>query len=109
VGLGRMCTPFFRKPKLGQVGEDLAAGVFQKYAPDGKMGAAEFLRFLQQEQGETNATLESAQQLLELNRKEVSKAPQLHSADMKKEDFINFILSPNLNGAIDTNVRRPHT
>jgi phosphatidylinositol phospholipase C delta len=107
--LGRMCTPFFRKPKLGQVGEDLAAGVFQKYAPDGKMGAAEFLRFLQQEQGETNATLESAQQLLELNRKEVSKAPQLHSADMKKEDFINFILSPNLNGAIDTNVYQDMT
>lgn len=100
-----MCTPFSRKAKLGQVGEDLAAEVFDKYAPNGKMGAEEMLRFLQKEQGEDKATLEDTKQLLELNRKEVSKVPKLHSVEMKKDDFINFILNPKLNGAIDTNVR----
>lgn len=100
-----MCSIFSRKPKLGQAGEDLAAGVFDKYAPNGKMGAEELLHFLQREQGEERATLEDAKQLLELNRKEVSKVPKLHSVEMKKEDFISFILNPELNSAIVTNVR----
>ncbi|KAG0599415.1 hypothetical protein M758_12G149900 [Ceratodon purpureus] len=104
-----MCSPFSRKPKLGQVGEDLAASVFDKYAPNGKMGAEEMLRFLQKEQGEEKATLEDAKRLLELNRKEVSKVPKLHSVEMKKEDFINFVLNPKLNGAIETNIYQDMT
>lgn len=100
-----MCSPFSRKNKMGAVGEDLAAEVFNKYC-DGekKMGPEQLLRFLQTEQGEETATLEDAKQLLELNRKETSKVPKLHSLEMKKEDFISFVLNPKLNGAIATNV-----
>lgn len=92
---------------MGAVGEDLAANVFNKYCDGDKMGAEQMLRFLQIEQGEANATLEYAKQLLELNRKETSKVPKLHSLDMKKDDFISFVLNPKLNGAIVTDVGLP--
>ena len=86
---------FGKKAKIGDEGKDLAVEVFNEYAgPDGKMGAEELLRFLHTEQGEEKATLGDAKQLLE------------HGVGMNKEDFINFLLNPKLNGAIDTTVRR---
>lgn len=101
----KMCTPLNRrKNRLGEVGQDLAVEVFNKYCENGKMGAEALLRFLHEEQGESKATLEDAKHLLEANRKENSIIPKLHSLEMKLEDFISFVVNPKLNGSLNTQV-----
>jgi transcriptional regulator of heat shock response len=105
----RMCTPLLHRRKNNKMAgadENLVSETFDKYADNGKMGAEGLLRFLHEEQGEGKATLEDANNLLQQQRKEISKLPKLRSQDMKMDDFFQFLVNPRLNGPITTQVRK---
>lgn len=108
----RMCTPLLHRRKNNKMAgadENLVSETFDKYADNGKMGAEGLLRFLHEEQGEGKATLEDANNLLQQQRKEISKLPKLRSQDMKMDDFFQFLVNPRLNGPITTQVYQDMT
>jgi hypothetical protein len=73
--------------------------VFNRYAhEDGKMDASKLLEFLHKEQGELKATLQEAEQLL------LQQNQQIHSQELKIDDFFQLLCNASLNAALYTTV-----
>jgi len=108
----KMCAMPFgrRKPLKGDMGQDLRVALFAKYSENGKMGAAGLLKFLQEEQGERDLTLDDAKRILELHKKEHGGILKFNfSHDMTKDDFSAYLLSPKLNGVLPSTVYQDMT
>jgi phosphatidylinositol phospholipase C delta len=94
----------------GDMGQDLSVPLFAKYSENGKMGVQEFLKFLQEEQGESSLDLEDAKQILQQNLKESGSKFKLGpSNSMTKEEFCAYLLSPKLNGVLPKDVYQDMT
>jgi hypothetical protein len=75
--------------------------VFSRYAhEDGKMDASKLLEFLHKEQGELKATLQEAEQLLQ----QQNQQQQIHSQELKIDDFFQFLCNGSLNAVLYTAV-----
>lgn len=110
AGFAKMCSiPFGRKKsKKGDLAQDLLGDVFSTYSENGKLDAEGLLKFLQTEQGDSKSSLDDAKHLVELirNERHKSKFPGfIVSSDLSKGDFNNYVLSPDLNGVLESTVR----
>lgn len=114
AGFAKMCSiPFGRKKsKKGDLAQDLLGDVFSTYSENGKLDAEGLLKFLQTEQGDSKSSLDDAKHLVELirNERHKSKFPGfIVSSDLSKGDFNNYVLSPDLNGVLESTVHQDMT
>lgn len=94
----------FRKSKSGEQHGEMHH-IFTKYSKDGLMDAENLLAFLQTEQGETMATLEHAQHLMQQHRQESNKhLHKLHDEDLNSDSFVQFLFNTSLTAPIDSSV-----
>jgi len=94
----------FRRHFKGATGEapkDIQ-DAFSKYATNGKLDANKLLLFLREVQGEPNATLEQAQNLL--NRQLGHFGSRVRHGELNLDDFLKLLLDPALNPPLEENV-----
>jgi hypothetical protein len=94
----------FRRHFKGATGEapkDIQ-DAFAKYATNGKLDANKLLLFLREVQGEPNATLEQAQNLL--NRQLGHFGSRVRHGELNLDDFLKLLLDPALNPPLEENV-----
>lgn len=94
----------FRRHFKGATGEapkDIQ-DVFAKYATNGKLDASKLLLFLREVQGEPNATLEQAQDLV--NRQLGLIGSRVRHGELNLDDFLKLLLDPTLNNPLEKNV-----
>lgn len=94
----------FRRHFKGTTGEAPkdVQDTFAKYASNGKMDANNLLLFLREVQGEPNATLEEANNLV--NRQLGLIGSRVRHGELNFDDFLKLLLDPTLNSPLGTNV-----
>lgn len=89
------------KGPAGEAPKDIQA-VFAKYATNGKLDANKLLLFLRELQGEPNATLEQAHNLI--NRQLGLIGSRVRHGELHLDDFLKLLLDPTLNAPLEENV-----
>ncbi|XP_024526311.1 phosphoinositide phospholipase C 2 isoform X1 [Selaginella moellendorffii] len=83
--------------------------IFVKYAQNGIIGAAQLQQFLVEVQGEKDATLKQAEEIIAAQHRESHVIHVLHRQGFNLNTFLQYLLNPQLNPPINLSVHHDMT